>query len=66
MWCDLEQSVWQELKKLNLIQRKLLLCCSGGADSVTLFWVLKNLNLKFSVIHFHHGKIQNKAQSEFR
>jgi tRNA(Ile)-lysidine synthase len=66
MWSDLEHSVWQELKKLDLKSRNLLLCCSGGADSVALFWVLKKLKLKFSVIHFHHGALADKVQNQFR
>jgi tRNA(Ile)-lysidine synthase len=66
MWCDLEQSVWKELKKQDLNKKNCLLCCSGGADSVALFWVLKKLKLNFSVIHFHHGAVQDKTLNQFR
>lgn len=67
MWQNIEHEVWSILKNLRLTRKKILLCCSGGADSVALFWVLIRLKVPFEVLHFHHGPTsKNISQFEFR
>ncbi len=40
-------------------QKKFLLCVSGGADSLALFQVMKDLPIKIQVFHAHHGPGEN-------
>jgi len=65
VWTALEHQIFQRMKNLEILNKKILLMVSGGADSVAAFHVLSRLlppeNL--IVFHFHHGRNEN---SEFR
>ncbi len=57
--------------KANLSGNKILLCLSGGQDSVCLLHILNNIknkmNLELLALHVHHGELkQNKIQNEYR
>ena len=48
-------------KNLNdsLKKSKFLVCVSGGADSMALLYILKDLPIKIEVFHAHHGPGNN-------
>ena len=64
-WSVLEHRVYRLLRQRHWQGKSLLVLVSGGADSVCLLSVLRNLQkaLKYelSVIHFHHGIHENKV-----
>ena len=45
------------MKQQNMAMpgEKIVLGLSGGADSVCLFYVLKNLGYELEAVHVHHG-----------
>lgn len=61
-WSSLHHEVWRVLRK-NLSPRfkkcKFLVCVSGGADSIALFYVMKDLPIDLEVFHAHHGPGEN-------
>lgn len=62
----LEHRIWQQLKQQPPLPAEKVLCCSGGADSIALFWILKALKISFSVVHFHHGPCLSLEQKKHR
>lgn len=78
-WLPFEHQVRQELKKAHLLEKlrgkKILVACSGGADSVALLLFLlrlrKSLSLDLFVLHIHHGfksnvQFRNEAAEEVK
>ncbi|MFN8791277.1 MAG: tRNA lysidine(34) synthetase TilS [Bdellovibrionales bacterium] len=73
-WTGLHHHVWRHLKKIpgGLVSgtspeaRPLLLCVSGGADSIALFQVFKDLPVKFEIFHAHHGPSPNQDLLAYR
>ncbi|MFZ4403631.1 MAG: tRNA lysidine(34) synthetase TilS [Pseudobdellovibrionaceae bacterium] len=65
----LEWTIWQQLEKFKLKNKKFLLLCSGGEDSVALFYALNKVfqggagrvQNTWAVLHLHHGDHENKA-----
>ena len=53
-----------QLKKHPIRQKKILIACSGGLDSLVLLDLLFEtssiLNLKIAIAHVHHGRIGHK------
>lgn len=70
-WLPIEHRIRKELKQNSVLQKiqgkKILVTCSGGADSVALLLFLlrlrKSLKLEINVLHIHHGK---KSNVQFR
>lgn len=64
-WLDLDHKTHLFLKENNLLSSPLLVCVSGGADSVALAVCLSQvMNPKLlTLFHYHHGEQSN---SEFR
>ena len=61
-WSPLHHQVWRELQKTlptSAKQAKFLVCVSGGADSMALYHVMKDLPVKMEVFHAHHGPGNN-------
>ncbi len=61
-WSSLDHHVWKTLKAHDLTNKKILVCVSGGADSMALLNVLLKVHKKelLSVFHFHHGPGKNQ------
>ncbi len=70
-WTALHHEVWRILQKnLNekLKKSPFLICVSGGADSMALLCIMKDLPIKIEVFHAHHGpgnnvKFRDEAQN---
>ena len=61
-WTPLHHEVWRVLQKnlpAQAKKAKFLVCVSGGADSMALYHILKDLPLKLEVFHAHHGPGNN-------
>ncbi|MGE3756886.1 MAG: tRNA lysidine(34) synthetase TilS [Pseudobdellovibrionaceae bacterium] len=58
-WQALEHKVCRELKSQNLTGKKLLLACSGGADSQVLMHLMSRvavaIEVRLGVVSVHHG-----------
>ena len=56
-----------QLKKYHIRQKKILIACSGGLDSLVLLDLLFEsssiLNLKIAIAHVHHGLIDHKYRN---
>ncbi len=69
LWTPLEHHVYRELNSLSLAGKKLLLMVSGGADSLALLQVMRELRsalqVEISVLHCHHGDAPGE-QGSFR
>ena len=56
-----------QLKKHHIRQKKILIACSGGLDSLVLLDLLFEtssiLNLKIAMAHVHHGLIDHKYRN---
>lgn len=62
-WSALHHDVWRIMNQAlpaDFKSRKFLLCVSGGADSMALFYVLKDLPIKIEIFHAHHGPGENQ------
>lgn len=55
LWNKHQQIVIEFLEQNNAMDKKLLLACSGGIDSVYLFYLLKELRLNFSIAHINYN-----------
>ncbi len=55
---------------IDLLNRRILVACSGGADSVALAHLMKSLasrlHFTFALAHIHHGESRDAAVFEFR
>lgn len=53
----LEHRIWDELKSAGLLEQKILVACSGGADSMALLRVLAQIrpSAQLAVAYVHHG-----------
>jgi len=60
----LEHIIWKNIKPLNLKGKGLVLAVSGGADSLAMFNIFKNINslvkANISVCYFHHGVLPSE------
>lgn len=69
-WLGLESKIYQTLKNRGLKGSRILICVSGGADSVALLKVLSALShalsFELAIAHIHHGKSKSKKQGVFR
>lgn len=56
-WSGLEHRIWKILKDHEATDKKIILCVSGGADSIALFHILSKVHKKdlLKVFHYHHG-----------
>lgn len=65
-WSPLHHQVWRSLRQAKLNSdrtRPFLVCVSGGADSMALLHIVKDLPIAVTVFHAHHGPELN---SNFR
>lgn len=62
----LEHRLWQILKAEDLVQKKFLLACSGGADSVALARVFAAIRPpeQLMLVSLHHGDGANQAHRQ--
>ncbi|MDR0993973.1 MAG: tRNA lysidine(34) synthetase TilS [Verrucomicrobiota bacterium] len=65
---DLSATVRQTVKKHfpALAGKRVLAAVSGGADSMALAWVLKELGVNLSIAHIHHGIRGRRADADAR
>lgn len=65
-----KQKVIRDLKTVEILPKHLLVCVSGGVDSIVLLSVLADVQRLFgfqlSVGHVHHGLVQDQKLAHFR
>jgi tRNA(Ile)-lysidine synthase len=66
-WVDLEHRLWQSLEKNALLEKKILVGFSGGADSLALLWALHRVKKQNIVAcYVHHGDSQTASLKNYR
>src|SRR6218665_831587 len=56
--------VEKHISRFNWKDKKLLLACSGGIDSVALFHTLKHLNIPFAVLHVNYQLRESQSDAD--
>lgn len=54
-WTNLHHQTLKLIKKYHFENSQFLVTCSGGLDSVALFYLLKELGMQVELCHVHHG-----------
>lgn len=67
-WDRIEHTIWNELKRMKIQNRPLILTISGGLDSMALLHIFCRLSIQNPLIvaHFHHGKSDQRQTTKFR